>query len=125
MRVLSLLICAFILPATAAGGDSFNDQLTRTLSDNAIDIQMLGTLKYCDKIGLRDPVLKSISDSIVSHASGDTAVQLLQIADRQASGVEMGLNIAQLDPVEKMRVCDFAVRYVDQLMQKRIQESGP
>lgn len=124
MRILSLLIFAFLLPTTAAAADDFNDQLTRTLSDNAIDIQMLGTLKYCDKLGLRDPVYRNISDSIVSHASGDIGIQLLQIADRQASGVEMGLNIAQLDPVEKIRICNFAIKYVDQLMQKRIQESG-
>ena len=118
--MLSLLVLS---SGPTAAADSLNDRMDEVLNDNLIEIQMLGTLTFCDRSGLRDPIYQKISDSIVGR-SETNAVELLRIADKQSAGVAMGIKIGSPSPERKRELCDFAVRYVDQILDKRMKGSG-
>ena len=125
MRIAIILLMLLLAPLQALADDDFNDQLTQALNENIQDVQILGVLKFCEKPGLREPIYQKIAYAITAHATGNKAIEMLQIVDAQSNGVEMGLRIAKLDPAAKGRVCDFAISYVDSVMSKQVTGNGP
>lgn len=101
--------------------DTADHQMETMLNTNSAEIQVLGILRYCDKLGLRGPLYEKIADSIVQSSEAD-ANDMLRIADVQSVGVMMGLDLAKLSPASKARICEKATTYVDKILRSKMEK---
>ena len=109
-------------PGNADGSVSTWDGDSKIVMQALADIQELGALKYCGKMGLRDPLYRKISDRFVElqieqGLPEGAATRWLLYADLLSSGVHAGLVKARLDTVQRSRVCSDAISHVDKVME--------
>jgi len=121
MRVALFAVFSMAFSFGAMAADTADHQMETMLNTNSAEIQVLGILRYCDKLGLRGPLYEKIADSIVQSSEAD-ANDMLRIADVQSVGVMMGLDLAKLSPASKARICEKATTYVDKILRSKMEK---